>query len=135
MIVDAQGTPLALHVTGANARDEQAVPQLLSDLAARGVRIGALHGDAGYGFPWTVAAVTAAGIEPVLSARGRPADAHGSGLGRVRRVVEQTLANLGHCRRVKVCYEKCGAHFLAFNLLAAALLCFKRLEHYTGGGL
>jgi len=134
VIVDAQGTTLAAHTTPANVRDDQAVPALLAKLAAAGVRVASLHADAGYGFPHTARQVRAAGIEPVLAARGRPAaEAHGSGLGAVRRVVEQALAHFGHCRRLKVCYERRGEHFQALHDLAATLLCFKRLQHYTGG--
>ena len=133
MITDAQGTTLVVHATAANVRDDQAVPALLAKLAALGVRVASLHGDAGYGFPHTAKQVAEAKVEPVLAARGRPAEAHGSGLGAVRRVVEQTLAHFGQFRRLKVCYEKTGAHFQAFHDLAATLLCFKRLQHYTGG--
>ena len=138
MIADAQGTPLVVHTTAANVRDDRAVPALLRDLEGCGLRrpIASLHGDAGYGFPQTAREVAAAGIEPVLAARGRPGGGpapHGSGLGAVRWVVEQALALLSTFRRLTVCYERTGAHFQAFHDLAATLLCFKRLQHYTGG--
>jgi len=120
-------------VTPANVRDEAVVPDLLAVLAARGVRLASLHGDAGYGFKETARQVEAAGCEPVLAARGRGPAAHGSGLGAVRWVVEQALSHFGNFRRLKVCYERTGAHFQAFHDLAATLLCFKRLQHYTGG--
>ncbi|HEV7298079.1 MAG TPA: transposase [Tepidisphaeraceae bacterium] len=143
-MVDACGTTLAVCTTAANVRDEQAVPTLLHRLAAMGLRVGSLHGDRGYGFPATRRLVADAGIEPVLAERadpgrprkdGRPrrvAD-HGSGLGVIRRVVEQTLANFGHSRRIKLCYEKCHAHFQAFHDLTAAMLCYTRLRHYRSG--
>ena len=124
---------LCVLVTPANVRDEAVVPAVLALLAARGVRVASLHGDAGYGFKETARRVAAAGVEPVLAARGRGPAAHGSGLGAVRWVAEQALSHLGHCRRLKVCYERTGAHFQAFHDLAATLLCFKRLRYYTGG--
>jgi len=85
----------------------------------------AILADRGYGFPWTIAAVERMGIVSKLAPRGSP---HGSGLGKKRYVVERNFANLGHCRRLKLCYEKCGQHFQAFHELAMCLLCFKRLR-------
>jgi transposase len=145
VITDAQGTVLAVHTTPANVRDDQAVPALLGKLGAgdAGPRrpTASLHGDAGYGFPHTARQIAAADIEPVLAARGSPGPRppgltppptgdEQSGLGAIRWVVEQTLALLGHFRRLKVCYERTGAHFQALHDLAATLLCFIRLRHY-----
>jgi transposase len=135
VIVDAQGTPLVVHTTPGNVRDDVPVPLLLAKLNDCGLErpIHSLHGDAAYGFDWTIRQVAQAGHEPVLAEREMPSWMHGSGLGVIRRVVEQTLANLGHFRRIKICYEKCGQHFQAFHDLAAAWLCWKRLQHYGGG--
>jgi transposase len=131
VIVDSQGTPLVVHTTAANIRDDVPVPRLLAKLQEKLMRpMGSLHGDRAYGFDWTIRQVSRSGIEPVLAERDEPPGAHGSGLGVIRRVVEQTLANFGHCRRLKMCYEKCGQHFQAFHDLAATLLCFKRLCYY-----
>lgn len=84
-----------------------------------------VYGDRGYGFPWIIAAVRRLGIVSKLAPRGSP---HGSGLGTKRYVVERSFANLGHCRRLKLCYEKCAEHFQAFHELAMCLMCFKRLQ-------
>ena len=89
-----------------------------------------LAGDRGYGFRSIIEAVESMGIRSQLSPRHI---AHGSGLGRVRYVVEQTLAGLGHCRRIKLCYEKTAEHFQAFNELASDLMCAKRLHQVTAG--
>lgn len=138
MITDAQGTLLAVHCTAANVRDEQAVPTLLAKLHSLQLSVASLHADAGYGFAHTFQQVREAGIEPVLARRNQPRrrheqTTHGSGLGAIRWVVEQTLAHLGHCRRLKLRYERLDTHFQAFHDLAAALLCFKRLQHYRSG--
>ena len=93
-------------------------------------RPSALIGDRGYGFPWIIAAIKAKRIRSLLCPRGSE---HGSGLGRRRYVVEQTLAAFGQCRRIKMCYEKTELHFQAFHELAASLLCFWRLKQVTGG--
>jgi transposase len=89
-----------------------------------------LMGDRGYGWPWIIAAVLAMGIGSLLSPRGAE---HGSGLGKRRYVVEQTLAAFGNCRRLKLCYERTGMSFQAFHELAAILICYRRLKQYTGG--
>ena len=51
----------------------------------------------------------------------------GTGLGRIRWVVEAVLSWFNNHRRLRMCYERTGAHFLAFHQLAAALICFKKL--------
>jgi transposase len=51
----------------------------------------------------------------------------------VRHVVERTLAWFGYWRRLKVCYEKTGAHWQAYHELAASLICFRRWQKITAG--
>lgn len=82
-------------------------------------------GDRAYGTPTNIAACRSRGITPLLARIGTE---HGSGLGRFRWVVERSLAWFGHCRRLKLCYEKNGAHFQAFHELAAALICARKLR-------
>jgi transposase len=83
------------------------------------------QGDRAYGWETNLAATRARGVTPELA---RPMEqGHGSGLGRTRYVVERTLAWFGHCRRLKLCYEKHGEFFQAFHELAAALLCANKL--------
>ena len=131
IVVDAQGTVLIVNTSPGNLRDDLAVPAMLPTLTEQILHpLRALHGDRGYGFDNTILQVQSAGIEPVLAERDMPKDAHGSGLGRIRRVVEQTLSHFGHFRRLKICYEKTGSHFQAFHDLAAALLCHRRLTYY-----
>jgi hypothetical protein len=87
-------------------------------------------GDRGYGFPWTIAEVVDMGIRSLLAPRGSE---HGSGLGRQRYVVEQTLAAYGSFRRIKFCYERQGDHFQGFHDLASCMICANRLRQVTGG--
>lgn len=130
--------PLLVLTTPANVRDEKPLLEMLAMLPAiqgkRGRprrRIGTLYGDRGYGFSGTIREVRALGIRPRLAPRH--SDEHGSGLGRKRYVVEQTLAGLGHCRRLKICYEKTGTHFQAFHEIAESLFCFGRLKQAIAG--
>src|SRR5262249_47246537 len=57
------------------------------------------------------------------AASGDVTEPHGSGLGKTRYVVERTLAWFPNYRRLIVCYEKTGAHFQAFHVLAACVMC------------
>ncbi len=85
-----------------------------------------LQGDAGYGSAATAKLVRSWGIKPLLAPLGKKRE-HGSGLGKTRYVVERTLSWFGNYRRLKLCYERTGAHFQAFHELAASLICFKRI--------
>lgn len=88
-------------------------------------RPGAAVGDRGYGFPWTIADVARRGIRSLLAARGSP---HGSGLGRVRYVIERTMSWIGGFRRVDQCYERTGESWQAFNELACCMICANKLR-------
>ena len=130
---------MLVHTTPANVRDETPVPRMLRGFPSiQGPRgrprrkPGALVGDRGYGFPKTIATVTAMGIVSMLAPRGSE---HGSGLGKVRYVIERTMAWFGHWRRLRLCYEKTDAHWQAYNDLAAGMICFRRLQKVLHGGL
>ena len=137
-MTDADGAPLVVQTGPANERDETRVLPMLAARPAltdrdcnvlRTPRV--LMGDAGYGFAHVIAAVVAMGIAVLFKPRGRkgaPA-ASGSGLGRQRYVVERTLAWFGAFRRIRLCYERTGEHFQAFNELAACVICARKLKH------
>lgn len=87
-----------------------------------------LQGDAGYGWEANIREVEARGVRPLLA---RPkAREHGSGLGKTRWVVESALSWFNHHRRIRLCYERSDVSFLAFNQLAAALICSNKLIQY-----
>lgn len=132
-MTDAQGLPLVVQIGPANQRDEQRVPALLDAfpkiVGPRGrprTKPDTLQGDAGDGFPQTIAHVRSRRIRSLLKPRGT--HDHGSGLGTTRYVVERGLSWFGNFRRIKLCYERTGAHFQAFHDLAAAMICAKRLK-------
>ena len=115
-------------MTPANVRDDAPVPALLSALAGVPLRRRPreFYADRGYGFAWTIAQVRDAGMVPRIPPRGSP---HGSGLGKVRWVVEATMAWFGNFRRLRACYERTGAIWQALHELAAAMICLKKLVH------
>jgi transposase len=64
------------------------------------------------------------GITPVIARRGT---AHGSGLGRLRRVVERTFAWLHAFRRLRIRYERCADTHQAMISLASSIICLRNL--------
>jgi transposase len=65
------------------------------------------------------------GIRPVIAYRYR--GGHGSGLGRVRWVVERTFAWLHHFKRLLVRYDRRAEIHEAFLAIGCCLVCFRRL--------
>ncbi len=124
--------PLLVRVTAANVNDDVPAIALLDSLPRLRNMWGKprskpifFQGDRAYGTKANIARTEARGIISELAPRG--SQSHGSGLGRTRYVVERALSWFGNYRRLKICYEKCGAHFQAFHDLAASLICVKKL--------
>lgn len=132
-MTDAAGVPLTLFVTPANVPDGKVLLGLVDSLPAiqgpRGrpkTRPNFLLGDRGYGWEENIRGVKERNIVPVLA---RPSDKeHGSGLGVARWVVERTLAWFNNFRRLRLCYERSAAAFVAFHQLAAVSIIVHKLN-------
>ncbi|MFI0219984.1 IS5 family transposase [Streptomyces lydicus] len=132
LIVDRRGTPLAVTLTGGNRHD---VTQLLHLLDAippiRGLRgrprrkPRRLYADRGYDFDKYRRLLWRRGIKPVIARRGV---AHGSGLGKVRWVVERTFAWLHQFKRLRIRYERRADLHRGLLELACSLICLRRLQ-------
>lgn len=119
-----------VSVGPANRRDEAVLGRLLWLLRIalgwfRAARPGAIQGDRGYGFPWSIALLVAWGFRSLLAERGRP---HGSGLGRTRYVVERSHSWFTRFRRLVQCYERRTEHAQGLHVLAACVVCARRLR-------
>jgi transposase len=68
----------------------------------------------------------ARGIKPVIARRNSE---HGSGLGKLRWVVERTLSWLHQMKRLLVRYERRAEIHEAFLALGCCLICFRRLTN------
>lgn len=94
----------------------------------------AIVGDAAYGFVHIVPQVIARCIVPLLAPRKQPGRqepvVHGSGLGKVRYVVERTIGWLASFRRIAQCYERTGNAWQAFNELACCIVCCNKLSNF-----
>jgi transposase len=84
----------------------------------------ALYGDRAYDSRAHRDSLWALGIRPFLARKG---EAHGSGLGAIRWVVERTLSWLHQNRRLRVRYERRADIHDGFLKLACAMICFKHL--------
>ena len=83
-----------------------------------------LYADRGYDHEKYRRAVGAKGITPHIARRGTD---HGSGLGKHRWVIEQTIALLHWFRRLRIRWEIRDDIHEAFMSLACGIICYRRL--------
>lgn len=128
LIVDGQGVPLEVQFSGANKHDVNQLLPLVANLPeVRGkpgrprARPEALYGDRAYDSEPARGILRWLGIKPFLAKRRT---AHGSGLGKVRYVVERTISWLHQQRRLRVRYDRSSDIHQGFLSLAASLICF-----------
>ncbi|MFE5993085.1 IS5 family transposase [Streptomyces sp. NPDC056453] len=132
LIVDRQGTPLAVSLTSGNRHDvTQLMPLLDAVPRIRGLRGRPRHrprrlfADRGYDYDKYRRLVRARGITPKIARRGVP---HGSGLGKTRWVVERTFAWLHQFKRLRIRYEIRADLHLGLLQLACSIICLRRLR-------
>jgi transposase len=127
LLVDGKGTPLAVRITAANRNESLEAMNLVDDIPPIKGKRGrprrkpkALYGDRQYGTPRNQRGLKERRIEDHLARQRTP---HGSGLGKVRWVVERTLAWVGQARRLKIRYDKLPSIHRAFHFLQLARIC------------
>jgi transposase len=133
LLVDRHGVPLAIRTAGANASDHRQIIPLVRDFPKVGGKPGRpkqrpddLYADRGYDSEGTRQLLRWLGIEPHIARRRTP---HGSGLGKIRWVVERTISWLKGLRRMRVRYDRLGVIQDAWTTLAASVICFRILHH------
>jgi transposase len=132
VVTDADGTPLAATLTGANRHDVTQLLRLVDAIPAVRGQVGRprrrprrVQGDRGYDSEPHRRKLRRRGIEPVLAKRRT---AHGSGLGVFRWVVERTLSWLHQNRRLRTRYERRDDTHEAFLDLGCAMICWNVLH-------
>ena len=132
LLVDGTGIPLACTLTGGNRNDiTQLIPLLERIPPVRGKvgrprrRPDRLTADRAYDHRPQRRELRARGITAEIARRKTK---HGSGLGRVRWVVERTFAWLHHFKRLLVRYDRRHDIHEAFLALGCCLVCFRRLQ-------
>jgi transposase len=131
LIVDGHGLPLAVTLTGGNRRDiTQLLPLLDAIPPIRGTRgrprrkPRQLDADRGYDFDKYRRLLRERGTTPRIARRGV---AYGSGLGKIRWVVERGFAWLHAFKRLRTRYERRADIHLGLLQLACALICHRQL--------
>ncbi|WP_455570072.1 IS5 family transposase [Streptomyces tauricus] len=132
LIVDGQGIPLAVSLTGGNRNDVTQLLPLLDKIPAIAGRVGrprrrpvALLADRGYDHDKYRRLLWQRGIRPVIAKRGEP---HGTGLGIFRYVVERTIAWLHGFRRLRIRWERRDDIHEAFLGLAVCLITHRHVQ-------
>ena len=129
LLVDRNGVPLAIRSAPANASDQNQLLPLVVHFPQIGGKPGRpkplpdeVVADRGYDNDHLRALLLWLGVEPRIGRRRTP---HGSGLGKVRWVVERTISWLKGLRRLRVRYDRSKDVQHAWNSLAASVICFR----------
>lgn len=129
-MVDARGVPLSLIVSGANRHDvTQLEPVLDAVIVPRPDRRRREHlcADAGFAGQPADRAIRARGYTPHVRPRGEERQRRIKGYKARRWVVEVTHSWFNRFRKLLVRYEKLHRSFVALNMLAAAIICFRHV--------
>src|SRR3954467_188626 len=134
LLVDRHGVPLAIRTAPANASDHRQIIPLVLDFPEVKGKPGRpkelpdeLYADRGFDSEATRWILAWLGIEPHIAKRGT---AHGSGLGKVRWVVERTISWLKGLRRLRIRYDRLAVVQDAWDTLAACVICFRLLHDH-----
>ena len=135
MIVDGQGTPLAIEHTGANVHDSEmaialvdAIPPIKQPRGGRRKRPDEVLADRAYDAEDKIRKpLRQRRVTPLIAKRN--AD-HGSGLGKYRYVVEAAFDWLFNQRRLRVRYEKRDDIHQAFLIIGCFLICWRRIQEF-----
>lgn len=132
VLTDGRGTPLAACLTGANRHDVtqllalvDAVPPVRGKAGRPRRRPDSLYADRAYDSQPHRLALRQRGIRPYLARRRTE---HGSGLGVVRYVAEQTQALLHQFKRLRTRYDRRNDIHESFLDLACCVICWRRLN-------
>jgi transposase len=137
LMVDRHGVPLAIRTAGSNASDHGELIPILMQFPRIGGQPGRpkelpdeLLADAGYDSESARGLLRWLGVEPTIRKKHGE---HGSGLGKVRYVVERTISWLKGLRRMRVRYDRSGVIIDAWTSLAAAVICFRLIHEEFAG--
>ena len=133
LLVDPTGIPLAWTLTGGNRNDVtqliplvERVPPVAGKVGRPRRRPDLVTADRGYDHDKYRRELRRLGIGSEIARRRSE---HGSGLGRVRWVVERTFAWLHQFKRLLVRYDRRHEIHEAFLALGCCLLCYRRLTN------
>lgn len=130
LMTDRNGVPLAVRVKGGNRSDQREIlPMIEEEFPHVGGQPGRpkigpqeVVADAGYDSETTREVLRCLGIRPMIRKRGTR---HGSHLGRIRWVVERSIAWLKGLRRLRVRYDRNHTVIEGWATLAMSILTFR----------
>ena len=132
ILTDAQGIPLNVILTGANAHDVTQLLPLVDGIAPVAGKPGRpkckpdlVQADRAYDSAAHRKAFAERGIKSQIAKRRTK---HGSGLGTTRWVVERTIAWLHQFRRLRIRYERLPKIHEAFLKIGCCLICWRFLK-------
>ncbi len=134
LVVDGEGTPLGLTISGANRHDSRMLAPTLDAVPPVGGQRGRprrrphnLHADKGYDHRRCRRECRARGIVPRIARRGIDSSER---LGRHRWKVERTLAWLAQFRRLAVRHDRRADVHLALTTLGIAVICMRQIRRF-----
>jgi len=127
VVVATDGLPLAAMPSAANVHDTRLFPYLLRLAQIVCAAIGRLYADAGYDRAANRDRCVRDGIQPHIRQVG---EAHGSGLGAVRRVVEHDCAWLLANKRLDRRRDRLGRMMLALLTAACIFIVASRIQAF-----
>lgn len=132
LLVDARGLPLSIIVTGANRHDVTQLEPVLDTVAVARPKASTrapqhLCADAGFAGQPAEQAMRKRHYIPHVRPRGVEASERTKGKKPRRWVVEVAHSWFNRFRKLLVRYEKLHRSFLALNMLAAAVICFRKV--------
>jgi transposase len=132
VLVDENGVMLGILISGGNVSDQQQLlplviiefPHVTGKPGRPREKPEEVYADAGYSNAATCAILDWLDIEPHIRQKGTP---HGSGLGKVRWVVERAIAWLKGLRRMRISYDRSDPILNAWKKLAMSVINFRML--------
>jgi transposase len=135
LIVDGQGTPLAIEHTGANVHDSEmaialvdGIPPIKQPRGRPRKRPDEVLADRAYDAEAKIRKpLRHRKMKPLIAKR---CTKNGSGLGKFRYVVEAAFDWLFNQRRLRVRYEKRDDIHQAFLIIGCSLICWRRITQF-----
>ena len=132
LLVDARGAPLSIIVTGANRHDVTQLATTLDSVVVERPEVRPYHpqnlcADAGFSGRPAHGQIVERDYHPHVRPRGEEQVRRKNGYKPRRWIVEVAHSWFNRFRKLLVRYEKTHRSYLALNMLAAAIICFRKV--------
>jgi len=132
LLVDARGAPLSIIVTGANRHAVTQLATTLDSIIVERPEVRAYHpqnlcADAGFSGAPAHGQMVERGYQAHVRPRGEEKVRRKKGYKPRRWIVEVAHSWFNRFRKLLVRYEKTHRSYLALNMLAAAIICFRKV--------